>query len=120
MAIGTHNLYALGPGLVVIAGNVVTDASGVPGTPTGRGVTAAEETAEGHYTLTLDREYPAILSVIPSAEVDDLTTDIVARVKTYDAAAKTVEIATLTAGSATSIASGALHWTIVARNTSVE
>jgi len=119
MAVSTNNLYALGPGLVVIAGHAPTNSDGEPTSIVGRGVVSAVETAAGHYTLTLDREYPAILAVIPSVEIDSLTTDLVASVKEYSASAKTVEINTRTGAVATSIASGALHWIVVARNTSV-
>lgn len=118
-AIGRNRLWTVGPERVLLGFNVATDGSGDPGTPEGYGVASAAKQATGHYRVTLDRVYPAIESVVPSYAKDDLTTDLVVRVKAYDAAAKTIDVCVydISGGAAADLVSGELHFLVFCRNT---
>lgn len=118
-AIGRNRLWTVGPERVLLGFNVPTDGSGDPGTPEGYGVVSATKVATGHYRVTLDRAWPAIESVQPSYMKDDLTTDLTVRVKTYDAAAKTIDVTVydVSGAAAADLVSGELHFLVFARNT---
>lgn len=118
-AIGRNRLWTVGPERACLGFNVTTDGSGDPGTPEGYGVVSASKQATGHYRVTLDRVWPAIEAVIPSYAKDDLTTDLMVRVKAYDASAKTVDVCVydVSGAAAADLVSGELHFLVFVRNT---
>lgn len=117
---GTHLLNSLAPTRVVVGGSFATDGSGDPGTLTGRGFTATRQ-AVGHYRVSLDRTYQALEAAAPSYEIDDLTTDLVIRVKAVNLTSKWVDFTVydISGGAAANLVSGKIHFVLIFRNTGV-
>jgi len=111
---------ALAKGLVYIEGSFAPDTANAPTALKGVGFTVVH-TSTGIFTVTLDSVYPSIINATATLQLATAA-DKVAIVGTIDAAAKTVVIFTLAAGSLADIAANAnnrVNFTIVCKNSSV-